>query len=178
MRPGQGRECIMKINIAELRKGVGEFRELHEEFFLDMEPAGKEPQKVCFDGTISNVGKTFLLRGTARAAFALFCVRCLKAFSIEERVLVEEEFTEKPQEVSSEMQWNISEVNRFSGQVVDISESLRDALLVHVPMQPLCSENCLGLCEQCGKNLNEGACACAHENADPRFEKLKTLFEK
>lgn len=167
----------MKINIAELRKGVGEFRELHEEFFLEMESAGEEEQQVFFDGIISNVGKTFLLRGAARAVFTLTCVRCLSVFPFEGNVPVEEEFTEQPQEISSEMQWNVSEVNRFSGQVIDISESLRDALLVHVPMQPLCKESCRGLCETCGKNLNESACSCAQDRVDPRLEKLKTFLK-
>lgn len=168
----------MKINIAELRKGVGEFRKLHEELFLEMESAGGVPQKVFFDGLISNVGKTFLLRGTARAVFKLSCVRCLSLFSFDADVPVEEEFTEAAQEISSEIQWNISEVNFFSGQVIDIEDALRDALLVHVPMQPLCREGCPGLCARCGKNLNEGVCSCPENEADPRLEKLKTLLEK
>jgi len=105
----------MKINISELRKGVGEFRKLKEEFLLDMDLPGETKQRVFFDGIISNVGKTFLLRGKARASFTLSCARCLRSFSLDESVPIEEEFTEHPKAISSEMQWNKNEVNFFAG---------------------------------------------------------------
>ena len=38
------------------------------------------------------------------------------------------------------------------------------AILVDVPLVPLCADDCKGICPQCGKNLNEGACACVAEN--------------
>ncbi|MBS6941064.1 MAG: DUF177 domain-containing protein, partial [Slackia piriformis] len=38
------------------------------------------------------------------------------------------------------------------------------AILVDVPLVPLCADDCKGICPRCGKNLNEGACACVAEN--------------
>ena len=47
-----------------------------------------------------------------------------------------------------------------------------------VPMKPLCREDCQGLCPECGKDLNLGPCAGAHETVDPRWEALRALKEK
>jgi uncharacterized protein len=44
-----------------------------------------------------------------------------------------------------------------------------------LPVHPLCSPDCAGLCPKCGFNLNHGQCACAEENPDPRLAKLRGL---
>jgi uncharacterized protein len=43
---------------------------------------------------------------------------------------------------------------------VDITEDMREDLVLHVPGFPVCSEGCKGLCAQCGADLNKGSCAC------------------
>jgi uncharacterized protein len=44
-----------------------------------------------------------------------------------------------------------------------------------LPMHPLCREDCAGLCPECGKNLNAGACGCGRDQADPRLAALRAL---
>lgn len=186
----------MKINIVDIYKDVGAFRDIEDEVDIFLEedlsacgaqvdgedgnpPACRQTrQKVLFKGSISNVGETFLLRGKLNAKVSLSCVRCLSAFPFEEETSIEEEYTERQQPYSSEMQWNTDELNVFSGYTIDISDVLRDTLLVHLPMRPVCKEGCAGLCQTCGKNLNEGACACPKDAVDPRLAKLKSLLEK
>jgi uncharacterized protein len=46
------------------------------------------------------------------------------------------------------------------GESVDLTEDIREAILLAFPSHPVCSEGCLGLCYLCGKNLNRGTCAC------------------
>ena len=58
---------------------------------------------------------------------------------------------------------------------VDISEPVRQTAILSLSMKPLCSEDCRGLCSQCGANLNEGDCGCVKESIDPRWEDLKGL---
>ena len=48
----------------------------------------------------------------------------------------------------------------FTGDLIQTENELREAVMLDLPAQPLCSEQCQGLCPQCGKNLNEGACDC------------------
>ena len=44
--------------------------------------------------------------------------------------------------------------------VIDLSQDIREEIILDYPFKPLCSEGCLGLCSKCGKNLNEGGCSC------------------
>jgi uncharacterized protein len=56
---------------------------------------------------------------------------------------------------------------------VDITEPIRQVLILAVPLKPLCAETCRGLCASCGANLNETGCDCKRDNTDPRWEGLK-----
>ena len=67
----------------------------------------------------------------------------------------------------------------FTNSKVNLTASVRDAILLALPIIQLCKKNCLGLCSECGQNLNESQCKCGDNAAiDPRFEKLKQLKEK
>jgi uncharacterized protein len=55
---------------------------------------------------------------------------------------------------------------------LDLTEPVRQSILLELPMKPLCRGDCAGLCPQCGKNLNEGACQCEREPTDPRLGQL------
>ena len=59
---------------------------------------------------------------------------------------------------------------------IDISEDLRESLLLMVPMKKLCSEDCRGICPQCGANRNIEECNHRDEKIDPRWEALKKLY--
>lgn len=59
---------------------------------------------------------------------------------------------------------------------VDISDPVREALILEVPLKPLCSEECRGLCPQCGVNRNEQNCQCKIEANDPRWDGLRELL--
>jgi uncharacterized protein len=58
----------------------------------------------------------------------------------------------------------------------DIVVPVRQALVLSMPMKPLCSEGCRGLCPMCGANLNERTCDCKNETPDPRWNGLKRLL--
>ena len=63
----------------------------------------------------------------------------------------------------------------YSGREIDLGEILREEVALRLPGAPLCREGCLGLCQQCGHNLNEGDCGCAGENRDGRFAVLSNF---
>lgn len=62
----------------------------------------------------------------------------------------------------------------YDGDVVDLEPLIKEQLILAVPYAPLCREDCLGLCAQCGADLNQGSCGC-EKPIDPRFEALKGL---
>ena len=61
------------------------------------------------------------------------------------------------------------------GELLDLQPLVRDALLLELPLAPLCSEDCRGLCPTCGADLNDGPCSCDQAPADPRWAALDLL---
>jgi len=52
----------------------------------------------------------------------------------------------------------------YRESTIDLAEHIRDAVRLAMPMKPLCRPDCRGLCQHCGKNLNEGECSCSDED--------------
>ncbi len=65
---------------------------------------------------------------------------------------------------------------RLSGDELDLEPLARDAVLLDLPLAPLCAEACLGLCPRCGANWNLGQCECPPE-LDPRWSALDSLLD-
>lgn len=58
---------------------------------------------------------------------------------------------------------------------IDITDDIKDSLLLLIPMKIICTERCKGLCQNCGIDLNHQICNCSGEQIDPRWEVLKNL---
>ena len=65
----------------------------------------------------------------------------------------------------------------FSGDEIDITEIVMDAVHIATPMKVVCDDDCKGLCPSCGKNLNEGDCGCDNTYINPKFASLRSLFK-
>jgi uncharacterized protein len=63
----------------------------------------------------------------------------------------------------------------YQNQTIDCDDLVREQIELTLPMARLCSDDCRGLCSQCGANLNEGLCACGGETADSRWAALKAF---
>jgi uncharacterized protein len=63
----------------------------------------------------------------------------------------------------------------FDGQGIELDDLVREEILLAVPSQVLCREDCRGLCAVCGNDLNAKDCGCQVVNADSRWDKLKDL---
>jgi uncharacterized protein len=61
---------------------------------------------------------------------------------------------------------------------LDIDQQILDQLEMEFPSRFLCSDNCKGLCQRCGKNLNEGSCDCGKGEIDPRLAPLQKILEE
>lgn len=96
-------------------------------------------------GAVEQLGDRFLVRGTVTATARLGCVRCLKNFDYPVRAEFAEEFARKP----NEDQFPAGET------VLDVTEMLRATVLLALPDRPLHDPDCRGLCDVCGKDLNE-----------------------
>ncbi|AKU91248.1 YceD family protein [Vulgatibacter incomptus] len=63
----------------------------------------------------------------------------------------------------------------YSGREIDLAPIVREQILLALPMDSLCRDDCKGLCQVCGLNLNEGACSCDQHVPDPRWAGLKGI---
>ena len=61
--------------------------------------------------------------------------------------------------------------------VLDISEIVETSIISTLPIKRVCKEDCKGLCQECGCNLNYNTCSCNKEDVDIRFESLRGLFD-
>ena len=68
-----------------------------------------------------------------------------------------------------------AEMGFYDGEGLDVNEVLREFVLLSLPMQRVCSENCKGICPECGQNRNQVECHCQAESVDDRWAALKQL---
>ncbi len=73
---------------------------------------------------------------------------------------------------------DVEEIIYIENSLLNIDEYIWSQVVSSLPMKILCSNDCKGLCPQCGQNLNIQSCDCMGSTIDPRLEKLKELFPK
>lgn len=123
------------------------------------------------DLTVENVGDgAFMIRGRLAAGLALFCGRCLKAFILDVDPEVETLFGSGA--ALGEESYPVD------GNQIDIAPALTEALVLEVPIAPVCEASCEGLCPRCGADMHEAPCACEIESTDPRLARLKDWLEE
>lgn len=133
---------------------------------------------VVVDVHLENTGTGVYADITAEGTGRLVCDRCLAPFDwpfdlhYREVYLTPQEAEQFPPETrSDDARYVVT-----TGDSVDIVEGLREAIIMALPMKHLCREDCLGLCDICGQNLNEGRCGCVREAGDPRLQVLRKLL--
>ncbi len=124
-------------------------------------------------GTVefTHTNRGIFSEGQLRSQVQLECARCLETFVQPLDLHLEAQFGLPPTRPQGETIFPIG----VKG-ILDLIPALREQILLDLPMRPLCKPDCRGLCVECGKNLNEGACDCVKENIDPRLVKLKELL--
>lgn len=166
---------IMKIDLRPLSGNIGEKvsfdfqEEINSDRLQEGAPWLKKIERVS--GTIESQGERFLLTG--EIAFQIFCIcdRCLKEIHREETIPFSEKISEG--EIGKK-----DDMLQIEGDWVEIFPMVEDYLLLSVPSQRLCTEDCQGLCENCGCDLNEGSCECKKEDYNPKFGKLAILKDR
>ncbi len=122
-----------------------------------------------------------LVDGTLRTTLQVACSRCLEPVDVEVDLYIEEHFRptvfipgtaiERSPEDAEDPATVLD-----AQHTLDLSEVLRQSVLLAVPLHALCSESCSGLCPECGTDLNRAECDCEAE-PDPRWSALRALFE-
>ena len=112
-----------------------------------------DDREVTADLQFESVVEGILVSGPVSVMMELACARCLRPLQGELRVEVQELFA--PGAGPADDEYPMAE------GFVDLEPMIRDALVPAMPFAPLCRPDCLGLCEGCGGDRNQGECACA-----------------
>jgi len=99
------------------------------------------------------------------------CSRCLEQFERDLDLIVDEKVSKNEQE-------DENVITLEEGDVLDIRDVVINNIYLALPLKILCKEDCKGLCQDCGSNLNNGPCDCKFEEIDPRFSALKDMFKE
>lgn len=168
----------MEINVSQLLKEpIGSSRKYTIDEAFDF-GGDKRDRRVSGEVSLLRTQRGVLARGELHTELELTCSRCLSEFDYPLQINFEEEYIQTV-DVSSGLPLSSSdEPGSFAideHHVIDLNEAIRQYALLTVPMKPLCREDCAGLCQECGHNLNQGPCGCPVRTVEPRWSKLMNL---
>lgn len=164
----------MRIAVSELETG-SVFRSAFDEHVAsDSDDVSFEEPVV---GTIeaTRTATAVLVKGQIGTTTTLVCGRCLDPFRYRVEATFRDEFIlAAPEAVTNPSSEGVEGAESLSptGQL-DVSALIREHLLLAVPMVPLCTPKCRGLCPQCGANWNQTTCTCSQSAIDPRLAPLQ-----
>ena len=130
------------------------------------------------EARIQRVGSSAFIEGKVETRLRLQCVRCLKEFSYplsSDFDLTLHPAGEASSEEETELEENEMDSNFLEAGEIHLSEIACEQIFLEIPYQPLCQEDCKGLCPTCGKDLNLAACGCEKEEFGKGFSALKKL---
>ena len=122
-------------------------------------------------GDIKAFASSAELHVTVSYAFSMPCNRCLAETRKELSHSISHVLVNKLNDEEDFDDYIVVE-----GEKLDLDELIYSDIILLTPPKYVCSEDCKGLCPVCGKNLNEGDCACEKQHTDPRLEALRQLL--
>ncbi|GAA2855044.1 YceD family protein [Pseudonocardia halophobica] len=126
---------------------------------------------VELDLRLESVSEGVYVSGTASAQLAGECSRCLDELDEDLEVRIEELFA-YPDSVTEETT-DEDEIPRVVDEHVDLEQTVRDAIVLELPLAPLCRDDCPGLCPECGGRRADLGPDHRHETLDPRWAALR-----
>ena len=168
---------VFRFNTHELPRRAGEMKEYHLKIDLP-EPLGIDvisvPKGVLdIDLRIESVAEGVLATGEFETFAEGDCIRCLDPIKIKLSKNFQELYAYK---ADSELDENEEEQLLMDGDYIDLEAPIRDAIVLSLPINPVCDEECEGLCPGCGVKWSELPQGHAHEAIDARWSSLNGLL--
>jgi len=138
---------------------------------------------ITVNGSLNRIDDDVYLKGTVMTSVIASCSRCLDTLSYPIDSDLKSHYVPSDNQFISkrDVELHASDIDAevYENQQIDLTQSIRDSILLAVPVICLCKENCKGICSKCGHNLNQGRCECENESfVDPRLESLKNFKDK
>ena len=169
----------MIIDVSKIEESTYPFEFAAEPEELDLDVANYRLTGPAFAaGEIARHIGSISVTGHIKGRTEVDCTRCLRpierplSIDFDVDYLTEGELSG---EENVELQPGDLDTDELEGYQLDLTQLVREQILLNIPEQIYCTEDCKGLCEKCGGNLNLVDCNCKDEEIDPRWEALKNL---
>ena len=181
----------MQFDLRQLgRKGSGTIRDEHVDRtfaaseFVDSVAADEEYSVVAPVHLVMDVhkdGDAYRVTGRVETRLQLECGRCLESFEIPIDSPFELRYVPEITATADGDEREVTEddltTSFYKEDSIDLGELMHEQFVLALPMKPLCSDACKGLCVHCGTNLNKSTCECAPRWVDPRLAALENLVK-
>jgi DUF177 domain-containing protein len=172
---------MLSLNLNKIRTAQERYERVYRPDELPAEPDYKIVAPVDLQFDIFKDKQQFRLVGHMKTTLELPCGRCLEPFTLP----VDQTFDLRYQphahntgEGEREIEEDDLTTAFYENDEIDLGQLMREQFYLALPMKPLCSDDCKGLCPICGTNLNRGACDCSRNWDDPRLAALKQFGNK
>ncbi len=118
------------------------------------------------------------VEGKLSAKLDANCSRCFEEIRLEKEIIFKANYVTRenfPKDLELELTKDDLDVSIFDGEKLDLAEIAREQILLSLPTQILCHNDCKGLCSICWTNLNKQTCQCRQNEVQTRWAQLKTL---
>lgn len=172
----------MKIDVLALREGDNslEFRESAAGLDLSGVPA-EFKSDILVSLRLHKKDDEIIIWAKASGVVREECSRCLvgheRKFSVEFEVFCDKMGAHKKEARPDEGEGE-TYILHHDGKTLELGPVVREAIVLSMPIQPLCRDDCKGLCPVCGVNLNQQTCSCAASKPDARWSILDKLKEE
>ena len=180
----------MFIAIADLEVNPVDFREEFGPGVIDLGSDVRQRSPLRSEGRADLVEEHYgkhevvqdiRVKGKLDTSVEVACARCLdpvvhkvdRSFDLLYRPLGTDSGHEELSVTDAE-----AEIGYYEGNGLLLEDTLREQVLLALPLRTICRDDCKGLCPHCGKNLNEVQCECVDQVEDPRWSALKDIREK
>lgn len=167
----------MKIDLQRLSAGVHEFEFEPDIRSLQFGDINGEVKKVVVRSVVCKTDEGTTVTNNVEATVDFECDKCLSPFTSAVCESFDVYYT-TDKEIADNDDEDVVRYLSSRTREIDLTEGLHANLRLAFPMKITCSEQCKGLCSQCGGNLNIETCDCRQEGVDPRWEGLKKLLDQ
>ena len=160
----------LRLHVGDLLKRFGSQRSIDATVTLEDLRVGATvippDAAIAVDVQLERISEGIVVRGGIATRWVSDCARCLQPAGGAMFVSVDELF---------EVDAVAGETYPLAGEILDLEPLIRDALVLELPLAPVCRVDCEGLCPECGIDRNLQTCTCAPEHLDPRWAALQSL---
>lgn len=162
----------MKIKLKDYESKTNEF--ITKDFTLLIDEIGinkgedfRIKDSVHIDAEFDIVDRLVKFRFHISTKFDFICSRCLGDFSHDFRLSIDDEILLDSLD---------EDIFLDEDENLDFTNYIRGLVVSNIPQKKLCNNDCLGLCQLCGTNLNNGVCVCKNDEHENPFSQLREVF--